>query len=461
MKRSRSDGQESPAPKYAAAAIPEDMRTAFAISYMAVEPLNVSKTDFLANLASRGYVVNKRTFDRWLARVREEGSAVSTSKDSGRPAAVSDEQMRIFVGWILAQNERNVDVHLEDAVNFINDSFGVNVVKATALKYLNQGGFASHAVVAKAGGFKLDANALCEVAREWLERMRNTKFFDIELSDLGSFDFTYTSQRKTRRTSYSAVGGRQPKSSTSISRFTNCIATCVWGDGKLWTPCVLYTHNPKFRLDRNSTKKRDTEEEHLRALLKKYKIDYDRINYMGDGSKKGSKATYVAESSGLVDTFFEKYDFGEGHHIMSDNGSAVAGGFERYSFDRSEFYPASVHQFLSVNDNKLHGEAKSKWRGKIRDFSDDVEATLCLMDELDCVDPQHIKDWFSDNLQLNERYITLEGMRKVIGYDSQIDTDWHKACLYEYRVWKGEDARGGVPAAPPGLESGLDGLKWQ
>jgi hypothetical protein len=93
------------------------------------------------------------------------------------------------------------------------------------------------------------------------------------------------------------VGAPQPKNSMQVSKYTNCILTCVWRDGKFWTPCMLFTKNPKFRLGRNSTKKRDADEAHLRLKLKQYKIDFDRIKYVGG---KNDKGVYVSESSDLV-----------------------------------------------------------------------------------------------------------------------------------------------------------------
>ena len=221
---------------------------------------------------------------------------------------------------------------------------------------------------------------------------------------------------------------------------------------------MLFTKNPKFRLDRNSTKKRDADEVHLRDMLKRYKIDFDRIRYVGG---KGDKGVYVSESSELVRKFFEHYDFVEDCHVLSDNGSAFSDDLTEFGFARHERFPAPVHQWLSPNDNRLHGEAKAQWRAGTCDFSDDVAATLSLMHKLDWVDSAHIRKWFDRNLMLSERNITSEAMRKVFGKDVQKHSDWHNECLREFRVWNGEDGRGGIPAAPHGLESRLDGASWQ
>jgi hypothetical protein len=146
---------------------------------------------------------------------------------------------------------------------------------------------------------------------------------------------------------------------------------------------------------------------------------------------------------------------------LSDNGSAFSGDLTELGFARHERFPAPVHQWLSPNDNRLHGEAKAQWRAEMRDFSDDVEATLSLMHKLDWVASSHIRNWFDRNLMLGEQSITPEAMRKVFGKDAGKNSEWHSECLYEYRVWNGEDARGGIPDAPRGPESHLDGRRWQ
>lgn len=358
----------------------------------------------------------------------------------------------------MAENARNKEVHLVDVVAFLKRSFDLGVVERTALTYLNACGFACHVTQNKSSGYKLSDSTLANIACSWLSSMRKSGFFGKAGEELCSVDFTFTGHRSDRRTTFSPVGAPQPKNSMQISKYTNCILTCVWRDGKFWTPCMLFTKNPKFRLDRNSTKKRDADEAHLRLKMKQYKIDFDRIKYVGG---KNDKGVYVSESSDLVRMFFEHYDFVENCHILSDNGSAFSGDLTELGFARHERFPAPVHQWLSPNDNRLHGEAKAQWRAEMRDFSDDVEATLSLMHKLDWVASSHIRNWFDRNLMLGEQSITPEAMRKVFGKDAGKNSDWHNECLYEYRVWNGEDARGGIPDAPRGLDSGLDGRSWQ
>jgi len=59
--------------------------------------------------------------------------------------------------------------------------------------------------------------------------------------------------------------------------------------------------------------------------------------------------------------------------------------FDDFPFRKAEVYPAPVHQYLSPNDNRLHGVAKARWRAKVTNWKDDVRNTLLLMKELDNV----------------------------------------------------------------------------
>lgn len=457
MKRARSRSPEARARKYRATGISPDQRTAFAVAYRAVATLGVAKRDYLQNLGERGYPIDRGTFNRWLKRLDLDGSAVSADKGSGRPRALSDEQQRLLVGYVLAQNERNEEVHLSDVVAFVKNSFDLDITNRTALSYLNACGFSSQLTQNKTPGYKLSENELTKIACSWLRSTRDSGFFNVSRDALCSIDFTFTGHRGERRRTFSRKGHRQPKNAMAISTYTNCILTALWRDGKLWTPCMLFTKNPKFDLHRNSTKKRDAEDEHLRKMLKKFKIDYDRIKYVG---AKGDSGTYVSESSEWVKTFFEHYDFVEGCHVLSDNGHAFAGDLTKLGFARHERYPAVVHHLLSPNDNRLHGEAKAEWRAERRDFSDDVESTLSLMRKMDMVATKHIRKWFDRNLMLNAPSITEEAALEIFGKRARKKSQWHADCLYEYRVWNGEDARGGVPYAPRGLEGRLDGRSW-
>ena len=60
-------------------------------------------------------------------------------------------------------------------------------------------------------------------------------------------------------------------------------------------------------------------------------------------------------------------------------------------------YPAAVHQYLSPNDNKLHG-VKEQWRSEFYKLKNDVDLSLRLMQLLDERCMSKSRDYFTDNL---------------------------------------------------------------
>ena len=71
-----------------------------------------------------------------------------------------------------------------------------------------------------------------------------------------------------------------------------------------------------------------------------------------------------------------------------------------------------------------------------------------------------VEKWFDKNLQLDISAPTLERCQDMIQGSKLKDTPFYSDRLRGYRIFIGEDARGSVPNAPKGLESGLDGVYW-
>lgn len=65
------------------------------------------------------------------------------------------------------------------------------------------------------------------------------------------------------------------------------------------------------------------------------------------------------------------------------------------------FYPASVHHCIFSNDKKLHGAAKEKWRSMFTSLDNDVECSIALMNCLDSLSKDGIRDRW-----VNELFIT-------------------------------------------------------
>ena len=126
------------------------------------------------------------------------------------------------------------------------------------------------------------------------------------------------------------------------------------------------------------------------------------------------------------------------------------------------FYPAAVHQYLSPNDNKLHGAAKSKWRSMFTAFDNDIEGSIALLNCLDSVSSDSIRSWWMRNLFLANGMVRDEQIRKNI-FDAQSKwTGIHEACINEYDTWSAHETRvsTGKGGSPSRANSGLDGPYW-
>ena len=110
---------------------------------------------------------------------------------------------------------------------------------------------------------------------------------------------------------------------------------------------------------------------------------------------------FRAECPEIYKHFLGYYDIPRDTLILHDGGRAYKVGsksiFEELGFTNDETYPSEVHQYLSPNDNSLHG-CKSKWAEEYYDFDDTVSGPLRLMQLLDADTEKNSKMYFRRNM---------------------------------------------------------------
>ena len=94
-------------------------------------------------------------------------------------------------------------------------------------------------------------------------------------------------------------------------------------------------------------------------------------------------------------------------------------------------YSAAVHQYLSPNDNRLHGTAKQSWKSNVDDFSNDVNATLYLMLCLDQDTINYSQKSFDGNLIIP----TSVHVNSLIGIGSLEKSKYRKKCMEAYDLF--------------------------
>ncbi|MFZ0255994.1 MAG: hypothetical protein WAN46_10155 [Gammaproteobacteria bacterium] len=402
-----------------------------------LEARGISRSVFRDILADAEITVPKSSLDRWVRAHAVTGKIFTPEKASGAAPLLDDEQCEIAAGWVLSQNDSNQVVSLISFSKFCASAFGVELARTTAHDYLHALGFSSKVSQVKTCGFTVDVDALAKMMFEWKsERQRAGDLKGL----LASVDFTFTGHRTDRRVTYAPAGGAQPRSSTAITRFTNCIVTVVWSDGVNRTPSVLFTFDGKFRLDRVGRKVWAQERDKLVNALARFGIDAKRIIYIG--AEKNETRLYASESAELLRRFFALYPIPPHVVVCSDNGKSFFPGsvsaLESLGFAKHVSYPAPVHQHLSPNDNRLHGTAKARWRNSGVDFKDDVESSLLLLSYLDADLTAHGVTWFKRNILDLTAKSARELIRGRSGKRAQVDYD--RLCAYH--IFAGLDVTG-------------------
>jgi hypothetical protein len=442
---------------YPASEIDDDTKSKLAKLFKIQKAKGKSNKEFTAECAEAGWVFSERVLDRWLVAINSGSNAISVDKMTGSPPSLTRPERDISSGWVLDQLDHGKLVNLDSFCKFVLSHFSIKIATSTASNYLSEDGFTYRVVKKRSSSYIVDLEKLEADLWNWVSR-RQISLNNIAPSKVCSIDFTFTGHRTERRMSFGVEGNAQPTEAVSISRYTNCIVTCAWADGRNRTPPVLFTFNQEFRRDRTSTARRAEQVEHLRERLSYYGINKHRVIYIG--KDKGEKETYVKESPDLLRRFFKLYNLPADATALSDNGNSFFENGEsvlkKLGFKNHDCYPSNVHQWISINDNPWHGSSKGSWRTSGVDYSDDVDSCLMLLSLLDKDIIENGKYWFQRNiLALKESEVGA-----LIGNRGSKKSHLHKSWLRAYRISIHQDARGERPNIPEEIRDGLDGLYW-
>lgn len=433
--------------------VPTEARSVIARLCEAFVARGQSVQDFRSICEDAGYSVPKSTLEHWRRNVNEGGDALPGGEQRGRSRALSEEQERLFVGWVYWKNVNNQIVQLQTCLDFLQEGFGVTMSTSTVHEYLQRNGFSSLKMKKKAAGYKLSVESLVKMAFEWLRKHWRL----LTRGEIWSIDCTLTGHRTDTWRSYAPEGGPPPLLDASISRFTNLIVTAISSLGRFYHS-ILFTYNQDFRRDRNRTMRRDMILGHLDSVLQEYNVEDYRVVYIGKA--KNETRTYVAASAEVIQMFLDKIQVDHGSVWLSDCGKeffpSSGSIFENYGAIH-QAYPSPVHQYLSGNDNNHHTAGKNSWRALKIDFSDDIKACVALMHCFD-LDAPNIRGYFEANLQCGKSKPDIELVRELIGGKNLCSNSYLMDCMYDYCIAFKKDGRGVVDGD---YDDRLDGLYWQ
>ena len=274
---------------------------------------------------------------------------------------------------------------------------------------------------------------------------------------------------------------------------TNCIVTLVWADGVMRTKPIMFTSASTCYtlLDvftrvasraRNwkLTSVRRTKLLKFQSSMELFGIEPFQVQALSHKSPDYTRETGSLIRKALILWKTYGFDLDEENQkipldfskcfIFSDGGGAFTSGgrsvLQTFGVGGTDSYPSSVHQYLSPNDNKLHGEAKAKWRASKYYEDTEVDGPLYLLNALSTVPKDHISGWFHRNFLLDPReqnYSFVANIVKKGGNLEEEDVYIENNALYAYQsvVLKTVDKwLEGCIRKQKTLESGLDGVYW-
>ncbi len=363
----------------------------------------------------------------------QTGHALSLSKNTGANRILSTQEQQILNGFVYHQNDHFIKVGPKDYRNFVKCNMCKSITKRTALNYLHRAGFSCRLVSKRSHAVFIDADTLINLYWEWIISCRQNHIFTLNRFPIASIDFTYTSHRAERDFTFVEKGSTQPKIQKKISKFTNCLLTCIWSDGINHTPCVMYTYNQDFCLDAPITEQQRHKQKRLLELLDYYGIAKHRVKLLTDTGKKS--AVYVRESSSLVIDFFNHYKVPKFTTILSDERNCYfkekKSILENIGFQKHISYPSCIHQWISPNDNRVHATSKASWRRIVEDFDDDVNSSLFLMHCIDMDTTTNSKKYWEDNM-ISPTTEKVQREIKLCKKENQVN---RQKCLHEYHTF--------------------------
>jgi transposase len=390
MEHKSSSEEEPSLRRYKAASVPTEARILIARVADAYMAEGVSYKRQREIYAEAGYEVSERSFRRHRACVDEGHAPLSAEKSSGRPKALTEQQIMIFVGWVLHRNAENKRVSLRESLRFIKDQFGIDLGQSTVQEYLTQNGFSSRIGRRRTAGYKFDLEILIDLYIADVERFWSLGIKEIPARQVVCIDSSSLGWQLLTRKTYFPKGGSQPKIREGNPTYTNLVVWATFPDGVNRCPALLFTGDPQFAAHSRVRRRLD-------KLLSEYDIDPSRIVFC-EGK------TYVNESQATIQHFLKHYPQLRKCLVLSDAGrSYLKNGVDivrEWGARHATFTPA-VHEYISPLDNHAFGIAKAKMRSNLVDETDRLKPSLVFLNALDSIKPKQMQAMWGRNLMFS------------------------------------------------------------
>lgn len=362
----------------------------------------------LTMIRKRGYDRGLTTLYNQIETLKRTGYALSTAKIVRRKAALDESQMDFLHDWVLEKNTNHEYFQRSDVQRMIFDKWAIEVSLTTCGKLLRKLNFTIKECREKTGGNRKSNAVLKALYWKFIQKMQKRRRFGGPPSRIRSIDVTYTRRPAKNRHTYSLKGSGPQMASEMAHPYTDAIVTCISADGLNHTPCMMFTNNLKMAPLEKNTPGKVKNRAAFDEKLVRYGISPDRVVYVKSDRK------YCGESWEMYEQFIKHYDIPTDVTFLHDGGNAFTRKgvtiFESLGYKFAEEYENDVHQYLSPNDNKLHG-CKATWTAEYYKFKDDVSPSLRLMQLIDLDTVKNSKGYFHKNLL----YVKKSDLNHIIG----------------------------------------------
>lgn len=455
---------------YKASSLTDGEKTAIGKIGAALLGRGFSNVEYLTLLNEAGYPdLDSVTVGRWMTSCTATGLPTSGKKSPGRPSSLSPSDLEVVAGYVFRLDADLKMVTLKTVVDFVLNTFRVSIDDSTASRYLARLGITGQTAHRKSPGFLLSDDGLAKQYLECLLELEAAKFFEGPLKYLMNIDFSYDSIRLQRQKTFAAKGGPQPRSAGFTRRYTNCFTTAVFAGGSRGTVTLMSTCNPAFDFARRVTPAKLKLRKKVLSLMAKYSITKDMIHFVPP--VRGRSQTYAAEKGEFVTLLFQRFlhikDM-KNWRVLHDAGNAYKTGgvdvLDEVGVGLHASYTPAVHHLMQINDNCVNAVVKEIWRAMKIDHNDEIESPLALLHCFNTINKDMVFDMFTSNLFLHKKNfaeLTVDDMKQKIDKKPENKKMYTEACIEAYNEFVIGDRRGGVPDAPDGCESALDGKGWE
>jgi transposase len=343
-----------------------------------------------------GYDQSQRSLNRHVAAVAAGGQVFNRIENAGRKKKLNMDQKEDIRDWLTTRNDKHVTTSRRQLAKHIQDTWDITLTTMSIGNLMREEKYSTFKTSKVTGKSNVPFSTKQKSYWDFILGLRAKNTLSIPAKSVHSIDVTYTRDASKHTTTIAPKESPKQKDGRKKYKYSDAIITCISPVNGNPTPCVMHTYNPQMAPQATSNgpvaKAKRTR---FVELLEQYRIDESRIVYT-----KSSK-NFRGEDYGMFKDYLTRFAFPKTDVFLHDGGGAYKDKgvtvFDELGLKKHVAYPTEVHQWLSPNDNNLHG-VKEVWKTEFPDMNDDPEAPLRLMQLIDQDALAHARYYFERNI---------------------------------------------------------------